>query len=247
MTRTNQAWGLEDFLDSLILELDKAQDTLAVKGIARPLTYTVKDVALDLQAFPTYDGETVRFTTAQPGEEGSSRLTIELGSITDRVIREVTRGPIAGDDVALDEVDTLDEETKRSLKKIGVNSASDLDRIAARKVDIKAAAGTEVDYSDLAAAIHRSRRNRNAPRILGVGLASGSSVSHLEIAGENLATAQSVDEFPAALLNGEAVAVESSDGSRLVLAVPTSLLRPGSNRLELALDPYAVVTLEVRR
>lgn len=247
MSRTNQAWGLEDFLDSLILELDKAQDTLAVKGIARPLTYTVKDVALDLQAFPTYEGGTVRFTTAQPGEEGSSRLTIELGSITDRVIREVTRGPTTGDDVTLDEVDTLDEDTKRNLKRIGVTSASDLERVAARKVDIKAATGTDVDYSELAAAIQRSRRSRNAPRILGVGLASGTSVSHLEIAGENLATAQSVGEFPAALLNGEPVEVESSDGANMVLAVPTSLLHPGSNRLELALDPYAVVTLEVRR
>jgi KaiC/GvpD/RAD55 family RecA-like ATPase len=85
VTAVNRAWGLEDFLDSLIIELDKAQDTLAVKGVTRPLTYTVKDVALDLHTFPIYDGRQVRFTTAQPGEAGASRLTIERGAVVGEV------------------------------------------------------------------------------------------------------------------------------------------------------------------
>jgi hypothetical protein len=45
----NRPWNLETFLDSLIYELDRAQDTLALKGVNRPLTYTVKDMALELQ------------------------------------------------------------------------------------------------------------------------------------------------------------------------------------------------------
>ncbi len=40
----NRSWNLETFLDSLIFELDKAQDTLSVKGMNRKLTYTVKDM-----------------------------------------------------------------------------------------------------------------------------------------------------------------------------------------------------------
>jgi hypothetical protein len=247
MSSTNQAWALENFLDSLILELDRAQDTLAVKGVTRPLTYTVKDVSLDLQAFPNYDGEKVRFTTAQPGEEGSSRLTIELGSITDRVIREVTRGPISADDVSLEEVETLDENTKRKLEKIGVHSASDLERVAARKVDLKAATGSEVDYSDLANAIKKSRRRRASPQIDDVSWSRGDTTSRLGIDGKNLAMAQSADEFPMAVLNGETVVVASADASSVVLSVPTDLLHDGPNRLELALDQYAVVTLEVRK
>ena len=47
-------WNLESFLDSLILELDKAQDTLSLKGVTRKLTYSVLNVALDLQIFPQY-------------------------------------------------------------------------------------------------------------------------------------------------------------------------------------------------
>lgn len=246
-TSTNRPWDLEDFLDSLIIELDKAQDTLAIKGVTRPLTYTVKDVALDLQAFPTYDGRRVRFTTAQPGEEGASRISIELGSITDRVIREVTRGPIAEGDVPIEEVEELDEDTKRSLRKIGVNSAADLDRIEERQVDLKAASGGKVDYRDLANVINRSKRRRTAPRIMGVGLAASSGGSRLEVSGSNLASSMSTEGFPAAFLNGERVDVERATDDKVVLSVPTSLLQDGANTLELALDPYAVVTLEVRR
>lgn len=245
-TAANRSWELEAFLDSLILELDRAQDTLAIKGVSRPLTYTVKDIALDLQAFPVFDGDTVRFTTAQPGEAGSSRLKIELGSITDRVIREVTRGPISADDVPIEEMDSLDEQTKKKLKKIGVTSASDIERIAARRVDFNAATGGGVDYSDLASAIRRTRRSRSAPAITSVGLSRGLSVSELRVDGTNLAVDASADGFPAAALNGEPVGIARADSGSIVLKVSSDLLHAGPNRLELALDPYAVVTMEVR-
>ena len=62
----NAAWKLEDFVDSLVVELDKTRETLAVKAINKPLSYTVKEVALDLNTFPTYDGDRVSFVTAQP-------------------------------------------------------------------------------------------------------------------------------------------------------------------------------------
>jgi hypothetical protein len=38
----NRSWGLDAFLDSLVRDLDDWQETLAVKGITRPLTYTVQ-------------------------------------------------------------------------------------------------------------------------------------------------------------------------------------------------------------
>src|SRR6266542_356144 len=125
----NRAWNLESFLDALIGELDKAQDTLALKGINRPLTYTVKDIALDLQIFPVYTGDGVLFSTARPGEGGSSKVSIQLGSISDRQIRETTKSPVSKDDVTVDMIPDFDENTKKSLKKIGVKAASDLERM----------------------------------------------------------------------------------------------------------------------
>ena len=42
----NRSWKLESFVDSLVVELDKTRETLAVKSINKPLTYSVKDVSL---------------------------------------------------------------------------------------------------------------------------------------------------------------------------------------------------------
>ncbi|MGI9284452.1 MAG: hypothetical protein ACR2P1_03635, partial [Pseudomonadales bacterium] len=81
--KDNKSWNMESFLDSLIFELDKAQDTLSVKGLNRKLTYMVQDMNLQLQLFPEFDGETVRFTTAKPGETGASKVSFQLGSIRD--------------------------------------------------------------------------------------------------------------------------------------------------------------------
>src|SRR5882672_6598183 len=125
-TEGNRAWKLQSFLDSLVVELDRAQDTLALKAVNRPLTYTVKDVALDLQIFPAYDGEAVRFTTAAAGQTGASKITVTLGSITDRMIRESAPAPPTGDDVLLDDVKEIDPETRRTLSAVGVKSAKDL-------------------------------------------------------------------------------------------------------------------------
>src|SRR5512134_3142523 len=102
MAKGGSTWKLNSFLDSLILELDRAQDTLALKGINRRLTYTVRDLNLELQLFPEFDGRELRFTTAGPGESGAARIAFQLGSITDRQIRETTKEPPTKDDITID-------------------------------------------------------------------------------------------------------------------------------------------------
>ena len=72
-TRGGQrAWSLNSFLDSLILELDRAQDTLAVKGINRRLTYTVENLGLELHLFPEFDGGEIRFTWSRSDSSARS-------------------------------------------------------------------------------------------------------------------------------------------------------------------------------
>ena len=93
MAEANIAWQLEDFVDSLVIELDKTRETLAVKAINKPLSYTVRELALDLNIFPSYDGDQVSFVTAQPGQQGASKVTIQLGTITDQQVRATTKVP----------------------------------------------------------------------------------------------------------------------------------------------------------
>jgi hypothetical protein len=244
MAKGGSTWKLNSFLDSLILELDRAQDTLALKGINRRLTYTVRDLNLELQLFPEFDGRELRFTTAGPGETGAARIAFQLGSITDRQIRETTKEPPTKDDIAIDVVEDIDDQTKQELQRIGVTTVKDIERMEKGNVDLKRASSS-VDYTKLANIINRTRRRQNAPSVTKALLVSSEGMPQLSIAGSNLATAASAGEFPMAMLNDMPVRVVSATRDEVCLALESGQLRRGANQLKLMLDPYAVIALDV--
>ncbi|OKH45565.1 hypothetical protein NIES2101_26295 [Calothrix sp. HK-06] len=245
-TSNNRTWNLETFLDSLIYELDKAQDTLSVKGMNRKLTYTVKDVSLDLQIFPEFDGETVRFVTAQPGETGASKVTFLLGSIRDHQIQEVARKPLTRKDISLEEIN-LPEPEKKELKKLGIRSAEDLRRtIEDQNVDIEKVTDKKVDYKGLANLINQSRRQQLAPTVSKASFSKSQGKTILTLEGENLAIAQSSEEFPAAAINSQAVEIISANAKELKIQVDDNNLEAQQNQLQIALDPYAIVTMNLQ-
>ena len=252
MANGNQPWNLESFVDSFILELDKAQDTLAVKGVTRKLTYTVRDVALDLHIFPQYRDGDIRFVTAEPGEAGASKLSIQLGSISNRQIQESAQEPIAKDDLSIDLVEEIDEDVRQSLRKVGVRSARDLERMERRNVDLEKVVGDKAgpekktDYQDLANLINRARRRQVPPRVARVSGSRSLGQRLLKIEGQHLALAQSLEAFPVALVNDRPVEVVRADDRELQVAIPDGCLQSGSNQLKVALDPYAVMTLEIK-
>jgi len=239
----NAAWRLEDFVDSLVVELDKTRETLAVKAINKPLSYSVKEVALDVNAFPTYDGDTVRFTTAAPGQEGASKLTIQLGSITDQQVRASTKRREGEPDQNLDELD-VDDATRSKLRKIGVSSVDDLKDLEARKVDLKAATGTDIDYSSLARKINQSRRAKSAPAVDGVSLSQSNGEPCLLIEGRNLGLDPTFP--PVAVLNDQLAEVLSSGPGHLTIRLDTEDSLREENEVVVTLDPYAVVKVNVR-
>lgn len=242
----NLPWRLESFLDSLIVELDRAQDTLALKGINRPLTYTVKDVSLELFAFPQYRREGILFATARPGESGASKVSIQLGSITDRQIKEVTKRPISKEDVAVELIPELDEVSRSALRKIGVTSVEDLKRMEEKNVDLEKASGQKLDYRNLASAINRARRGRQVPTVRGASLERGDPGYVLTLSGENLAVGGEEWEYPLAVLNERRVSVLSGSPQEVRIAVEPSDLRPGANALAVALDRYSVIRLTLQ-
>ncbi|BAY95258.1 MULTISPECIES: hypothetical protein [unclassified Tolypothrix] len=242
----NRPWNLESFLDSLIYELDKAQDTLSVKGMNRKLTYTVKDVSLDLQIFPEFDGETVRFVTAQPGQTGASKVTFQLGTIRDHQIQEVARRPLTRNDISLEEVN-LPEPEKKELKKLGIRSAEDLRRtVEEENVDIAKVTDNKVDYQGLANLMNQSRRQQLAPTVSKASLSQSQGKTILTLEGNNLAIAQSLDEFPVAAINNEPVEVISANDKEVKIQVNHQHLQGGVSQLHVALDPYAIVTMNLQ-
>ncbi|NET17145.1 MAG: hypothetical protein F6K08_32195 [Okeania sp. SIO1H6] len=247
VTKSNRPWNLESFLNSLIFELDKAQDTLSVKGLNRKLTYTVKDVALDLQIFPEYDGETVRFTTAKPGDTGASKVSLQLGSIRDHQIREVTKEPLTHDDISIEETD-LPEPARKELKKLGITSAEDLRRtVEDRKVDLEKVTEQQIDYKNLADMINQSRSIKQAPTVSKISVAkSVPGKAILTLKGDNLAIASSLEDFPVAVINDENVEIVSANKNELRIQVNEDQIQGTSKQLKVALDPYAIVTMNLK-
>jgi hypothetical protein len=120
---------VEDFINSITVQLDKVQDALRVKALNRPLTYALKDFSLDLQVFVDLDGEgNVRFRNAAPNETGSSTVRLGFTTITKPMIEEntvslaVTRSP------SLDQLG-LQADEKARLQKLGVFNAAQLQNL----------------------------------------------------------------------------------------------------------------------
>lgn len=239
----NAAWRLEDFVDSLVVELDKTRETLAVKAINKPLSYSVKEVSLDVNAFPSYDGDKVRFVTAQPGQEGASKLSIQLNSITDQQVRATTKqregAPVAG----LQEID-VDEQTKSKLRKIGVSSVDDLEALKARKVDLKAATDSDIDYSELARKIQKSRRTQQAPTIDGISMSTSDGEPCLLVEGRNLGVDPTF--APVAVVNDRLADVLSSGPGHVAIRVDQNHPLREENEVVVTFDPYAVVKVNVK-
>jgi hypothetical protein len=250
----NIAWNLESFLNSMIYELDRANQTLAIKQDNVKLTYTVQDLSVTLQVFPQYDGDRVRFLTAQPGEQGASTMTFQLGSIRDTQIREIARKPPTRDEVPIDAVE-LPEEERKTLKRLGINTTEDLRRtVEEKRVDIEQVTDRKVSYRNLAEIINRSRRQGiQAPRLRGVSLSvapGGSGEAMLSLHGENLHLEGESGEaeggvFPFALLDGAPLPVVSASAEAVHLAIPRQKAAQLSGALTLALDPYAVLTMQL--
>jgi hypothetical protein len=241
----NRPWSLQSFVDSLVVELDRARDTLAVKALNRPLSYSVKDLDLDLQIFPQFDGEEVTFVTARPGESGASGLKLQIASITARGIKETSADPMTRDDVSITELDGIDDKAKASLQKLGIKSAKDLERVEERNVDIEKVTDKKLDYRELANVINKARRRQVAPSVSRVNIAHATDGAILSLAGENLAIARSLPEFPIALLDGERVDVLSASERNVELRIDPRRLLGGPRRLEIALDPFAVLTMDL--
>lgn len=239
----NQAWKLESFVDSLVVELDKTRETLAVKSINKPLTYTVKDMALELQIFPTYDGDDVQFRTAQPGQQGASKLSLQLASITDQQVRATTQVPPKREDVRLDAI-PVDATTKKSLRRLGVTSVSDLEQIERRNVDLQRASDGAVDYKNLANLIRQARRGAQPPRISRASLSASTSGPVLSFEGENLSISST--HVPVAVLNDRLGEVARHGPGRIDVLLPRDLELRDTNEVVLTLDPYCIVRFAIR-
>ena len=121
---------IEQFIQALTSQLDRAQTALAMKARAgMPLTFALKDLTLDLRAHVDVSGSVVRIRPAGPGETESSTLRIALTTITRPMMEENTQA-LAGavGEPTLGEVlgNQLSEDELRRLEWAGVRTVAQL-------------------------------------------------------------------------------------------------------------------------
>jgi hypothetical protein len=244
MANDNISWNLEDFVDSLVVELDKTRETLAIKAINKPLTYTVKDLAIDLNIFPTFDGDQIRFTTAQPGQEGASKVNIQLGSITDQQVRATTKMSGLKNDTKIEEIG-VDQKTRNKLRKMGVNSVDDLQQIEKKHVDIQRASDNEIDYKTLANEIQKSRRSQTPPRVNAVSLSvDEQDRPFLHVRGENLTLNPKYP--PVTVINNNLAEVLEFNANELKILLSKDHITQAESELIMTFDPYTLVKMNIR-
>ncbi len=243
METQNVPWNLESFVDAMVVELDKTRETLAIKAINKSISYTVKTMEMDLQIFPTYDGEEVRFVTAKPGEQGASKINIKLDSITDQVVRATTKKLPSKNDTTIDKID-IDKDTKKELRKIGVTSVKDLEDIESKNVDIEKFSDKKINFNKLANIIKKSKRNNIPPTVNKVSLSMENDKPVIVIEGKNLAVQEKF--LPVAVLNKQLAQVLSFGRGELKIDMSDKDLSGPDNELIIVLDPFSLFKINLK-
>ena len=121
---------IEEFIQALTSQLDRAQSAMALKARAGlPLTFAVKDLSIDLRTHVDVSGSVVRIRPAGPGEAEASILHLGLTTITRPMIDEnAVQLAAAPDEPSLKEVLGKDvtEDERRRLEWAGVYTVSQL-------------------------------------------------------------------------------------------------------------------------
>jgi hypothetical protein len=120
---------IEDFIHAITTQLDRVQDALRLKAVNRPLTYALKDLAMELKVFVEVDTSgTVRFRTSGPNETGASVINLGFTTITKPMIEENTVSLASVKGASLSELG-LNRDEQNRLERMGVTSVAQLNRL----------------------------------------------------------------------------------------------------------------------
>jgi hypothetical protein len=150
-------FNVEDFVQSILSQLDRVQDALRLKAVNRPLTYALKDISLDFHVFAELDAQgNVRFRPAASNETGASTLKLGFTTITRPMIEENTVSLAATRSPRIDELGLAPDEVKR-LESVGVRTAAQLNRLQSVAGSSTVSRWANVDATRLKDVLTRAR------------------------------------------------------------------------------------------
>ena len=192
-TGSGPVFSVEEFVQSLTAQLDKAQDSLAIKAkTGRPLTFALKDLSVDLKVFWEAPQGQLKLRHAAPNEEGASTVHLSFTTITRSMAEENSLSLALDEDHrSLSEIAdeaSLGEEERRQLEMVGVRTVGQFRRLSESTHPKQVEAYLGIPVNRLRMALERSSRpavieqqpvrgpdNRRLMRIRGANLMSGST------------------------------------------------------------------------
>ncbi len=231
---------LEQFIQALTSQLDRAQSTMALKARAGlPLTFAVKDLSLNLRTHVEMVDSVVRIRPAGPGEGDASTLHLSLTTITRPMIEENTYAfAAAPDEPSLKEAvgKEMSESDIRRLEWSGIHTVSQLREAQKHGGEQAIERASDIPVMRLRAALARASQ----PMMSGVFALNVRSdepelanATLLRIQGHNLI----LDEDPIVRINGESVPVVRAHPREIVVAVQPHHLQ---GKLSVETGPGAV-------
>ena len=130
MSNSESAVPLEDLVQALQAQLDRAQRAMHIKAknMNLPLTFALKDIALDLRTHVDVVRNQVRVTPAGPGDHDTSVLHLTLTTVTRPMIEENTFS-VDSTEERIDEVQDIQEEDRRKLEWAGLQTVRQLKQL----------------------------------------------------------------------------------------------------------------------
>lgn len=145
---------IEEFLEAVTAQLDKTQDALRLKAVNRPLTFALKDFAIDLNVFIEMNQQgDILFRPSGPNETGASKVQVGFTTITRPMIEENTISMELTQSPSLEEVGLAPDERTR-LGRLGVRNTAQLRRLEASAGDSTMSRLSGVNVGRLREALH---------------------------------------------------------------------------------------------
>lgn len=230
---------IEEFINALSSQLDRAQAAMALKARAGlPLTFAVKDIALDLRAHVEMVGAVVRIRPAEPGEGDASILRLSLTTITRPMIEENTRAMASEvEEQSLEDAlgDEITEEERRRLEWAGIHTVSQLRDIQQRTGERAIERVAQIPVMRLRQALEQASR----PQINRVRQDhAGDGTPLLRIRGHNLMQ----EAQPQVRIGGEPLSVVHASEKEVIVA-PLAHQMSGTLVIETAPGAFAEADL----
>jgi len=212
---------LENFIQAVQSQLDKAQTAMAVKArnLNLPMTFAIKDIDLDLRAHVEFVQGEIRIRPAGADEAQASVFHIVFTAITRPMIEEnavaFSEDP---DDQSLDDLDSeLSAEERRKLEWVGVRTVKQLRSIDREGGSREVGRVTNLPVARLREALQRASRPM-VDQVLPV-MSDNDPADNLrrifKVRGRNLIPEKGL---PNVNVGGRPVAIVKSSANELLLA-----------------------------